>query len=87
MTKTTATMMRMAMSDHTLADGTRLAKGQWVVAPAWAINRSVHSCEKPLEFNALRSAQAREEQGHEFRHQIASPENGYLSFGMGKHAW
>ncbi|KAF8537364.1 cytochrome P450 [Trichophaea hybrida] len=83
---TTATMMRMTMKPYTLADGTRLPKGQWVVAPAWASNRSAEQYDDPLRFDAFRFSSAREEAGSEVRYQLASPDKGYLSFGMGKHA-
>jgi cytochrome P450 len=82
-----ATMMRMALKPHTLADGTRLPKGQWVVAPAWATNRSAKLYEDPLKFDAFRFSSAREKPGNEVRHQMASPDNAYISFGMGRHAW
>ncbi|KAF8521467.1 cytochrome P450 [Trichophaea hybrida] len=83
---TTATMMRMTMKPYTLADGTPLPKGQWLVAPAWASNRSAEQYEDPLRFDAFGFSSTREEPGSKIRHQLASPDKGYLSFGMGKHA-
>ncbi|PWY89862.1 cytochrome P450 [Aspergillus heteromorphus CBS 117.55] len=50
---TTATMMRKVLQPYTLVDGTHLSPGQWVVAPAWAINRSLQKYDHPTEFNAF----------------------------------
>ncbi|KAI5842715.1 cytochrome P450, partial [Tricharina praecox] len=85
---TTATMMRKALKPMTLSDGTYLPKGQWVVAPACAINRSTQHYANPDEYDAFRFSRMREgeEPGHEAKHQLTCPEKGYLSFGRGKHA-
>jgi cytochrome P450 len=81
-------MMRKALKPLTLSDGTHLPKGQWVVAPACAINRSTQYYANPDDFDAFRFSRMREaEAGHETKHQLTCPEKGYLSFGMGKHAW
>lgn len=80
-------MMRRAQKPHTLVDGTFLPNGQWVVVPAYSINRSAENHNKADEFDAFRSSRLRESAGHETRHQMACPENGFLSFGIGKHAW
>ncbi|KAI9786674.1 MAG: hypothetical protein M1839_006225 [Geoglossum umbratile] len=83
---TTVTMMRRAQQPHTLADGTHLSKGQWVVAPAWAMNRSAQSHTNPDAFDAFRFSRLRAAPGGESRHQMSNPEDGYISFGAGRHA-
>lgn len=80
-------MMRKAMRPHTLSDNTYLPAGQWVVAPAWAFNRSPHIYANPNDFDAFRFARLREECGQTINHQLATPASGYLSFGAGRHAW
>ena len=57
------------------------------MAPAWTINRSSQSYSNPDDFDAFRFSRMREEPGSETRHQMSAPEDGYLSFGAGRHAW
>ncbi|KAI5781918.1 cytochrome P450 [Geopyxis carbonaria] len=67
---TTATMMRRAQRPVTLADGTTLPVGQWVVAPAWAHNRASHG----VEYDAFRHEDSRSRTGAD------------ISFWMGRQA-
>lgn len=83
-----ATMMRAAMEDITLVDGTFLPKGQWVCTPAWPLNRSPSVYENPDEYDPFRFEKMRKVAGQELKHQLATPEEGYYSFGgPGKNAW
>ncbi|KAK2733887.1 hypothetical protein FQN57_001937 [Myotisia sp. PD_48] len=84
---TTGTMMRKAMKTCTLADGTLLRKGQLVIAPAWAINRSERIYNNPNEFDAFRFAKMSDTIGDPHRHRMSMPGEGFASFGSGKHAW
>lgn len=83
---TTATMMRKAQRPCTLSDGTYLARGRWVVVPAYSINHSAQWHTQPETFDAFRFSRLAEQDGQATRHGLAYPEKGFLSFGIGKHA-
>lgn len=68
--------MRKAQRPHTLADGTHLSAGQWVAAPAWAVNYSAKRYCNPTQFDAFRFLDKQRVFGE-----------GHLSFGLGRHAW
>lgn len=80
-------MMRQAQKPHTLCDGTFLPKGQWIVVPTQSVNHSPEYYSNPRTFDAFRFFRRRGEAGHELRHQLASPEQGFMTWGHGKHAW
>ncbi|KAJ5540465.1 cytochrome P450 [Penicillium frequentans] len=82
---TTATMMRKALQPLFLADGTFLSKGQWVVVPAWAINRSTEIHTDAHTFKALRSLES-SQTDRESPVDAYVPGDGFLSFGLGRHA-
>ena len=80
-------MMRRAQHPQTLADGTYLPQGKWIVCPAWALNRSKKTFTNPDDFDAFRFSEMRKRAGEEARHQYSTPEEGFTSFGVGRHAW
>lgn len=80
-------MMRKTLRPHVLADGTKLSRGDWVVVPAWAINRSTEWYSNPEEFNALRFSEMGEKDDKHAKYQMANYGDSYLSFGYAKHAW
>ncbi|CAG9982117.1 unnamed protein product [Clonostachys byssicola] len=84
---TTATMMRKAQKSCTLADGTTLPQGRWVVVPAYSINRSSQWHDEPDMFDAFRFSRLTERDSFGNRHGIVIPGRGFLTFGIGKHAW
>lgn len=75
------------MRPCTLSDGTRLSKGQWVVVPAWAINRSNTIYPNPNEFDAFRFSKMSQLTGEETKYQMSNSGEGYVSFGLNRHAW
>ena len=80
-------MMRKAQKPCTLSDGTYLQQGQWVVAAAYSINHSPQYHTNPETFDAFRFSRLAEQDGRDPRHRMSYPEEGFLSFGIGKHAW
>ncbi|OCK87132.1 cytochrome P450 [Cenococcum geophilum 1.58] len=83
---TTATLMRKALKPCILSDGTHIPKGQWVVTPAYSINRSAQYHSNPENFDAFRFSRLAELDVRRTRQGIAFPNSGYLSFGIGKYA-
>ncbi|VUC32417.1 unnamed protein product [Clonostachys rosea] len=79
-------MMRKAQKTCTLADGTSLPQGRWVVVPAYSINRSSQWHDEPETFDAFRFSRLAERDGFGNRHGIVIPGRGFLTFGIGKHA-
>lgn len=80
-------MMRRAQKDHVLADGTHIREGQWVVIPAYAMNRSAEHYDRPNHFDPFRFVKMAEADTSTRKYSLSHPDQGYLSFGMGKHAW
>jgi len=68
--------MRKAQQDYVFADGTHLHKGQWVVVPAWALNRSAQTYDNPDTFDALRFLTTANKPGTKPGHQAAIPGDG-----------
>lgn len=79
--------MRKAQKTCTLADGTSLPQGRWVVVPAYSINRSSQWHDEPETFDAFRFSRLAERDSFGNRHGIVIPGRGFLTFGIGKHAW
>lgn len=79
-------MMRKTLQPLFLADGTFLSKGQWVVVPAWAMNRATEIYTDADPFKALRSVESCQN-GIESPVDAYVPGDGFLSFDLGRHAW
>lgn len=80
-------MMRKAQRSCTLSDGTYLPSGRWVVVPAYSINRSAQWHAQPDIFDAFRFSRLIDREACGNRHALTNPGKGFLSFGIGKHAW
>ena len=81
-------MIRKAMKDLTLHDGTVIPQGAIIQTAAYTIHHSEVSYSRPYDFDALRfwrMSEASEEGGANYRFSATSPE--YLVFGYGQHAW
>ncbi|KAK7021886.1 hypothetical protein VNI00_017175 [Paramarasmius palmivorus] len=75
------TLNRKTLTDFTLSDGTVIPAGTVVATAALPRNYA-----DPEKFDPLRFYDIREKEGKSVKHQMMTPESGYLAFGMGRHA-
>ncbi len=80
-------MGRKAMKDITLSDGTRIPKGTFVNAPAYAMHHDDAHLEHADTFDPFRFARMRSVEGQSAKHQLTSTSPEYIPFGHGQHAW
>ena len=79
-------VVRVALEDMTLSDGTRIPSGTIVAAGATTLHRDEDLYENPETFDPLRFYKAWEEEGG-MKHGFASTRADYIAFGRGRHAW
>ncbi|KAK1235780.1 hypothetical protein PQX77_000986 [Marasmius sp. AFHP31] len=80
------TLNRKALVDFALSDGTVIPAGTTVATAALPVHHDESHYEDASHFNPLRFYDIREKEGRSVRHQMMTPEPGYVAFGMGKHA-
>ena len=82
-------MIRLAMKDVVLTDGTRIPRGTLVAAPAYAMHHDSALFADAATFDAFRFARMRSAASADegARHQFTSTSPEYLAFGHGPHAW
>ncbi|KAJ8082125.1 hypothetical protein PM082_007972 [Marasmius tenuissimus] len=80
------TLNRKALVDFTLSDGTVIPAGTTVATAALPVHHDESHYEDASHFDPLRFYDIREKEGRSVRHQMMTPEPGYVAFGMGKHA-
>ncbi|ESK94791.1 cytochrome p450 [Moniliophthora roreri MCA 2997] len=80
------TLNRKALSDFALSDGTVIPAGTIVATAALPVHHDERNYSDPERFDPLRFYGIREKEGKSVKHQMMTPEQGYLAFGMGKHA-
>ncbi|KAF9236823.1 cytochrome P450 [Melanogaster broomeanus] len=80
-------MMRKAMKDFTFSDGTAIPKGACVSIASRGIHLDNQFYENATMFDPFRFSDMRDEDGEDVKHQFASPNPEYLTFGHGRHAW
>ncbi|KAL0579192.1 hypothetical protein V5O48_002814 [Marasmius crinis-equi] len=80
------TLNRKALVDFTLSDGTVIPAGTTVGIAAFPVHRDENNYGDASRFDPLRFYDIREKEGRSVRHQMMTPEPGYVAFGMGKHA-
>lgn len=74
------------MSDHTFSDGTKVAKGSWVMAPTSGIHRSEKLYTAPNIFNGYRFSDMRKVEGNATRFQNVSTSLQFVAWGHGQNA-
>ncbi|MCJ1245735.1 hypothetical protein MMC30_002939 [Trapelia coarctata] len=77
---------RLMTKDHTLTDGTLLAKGSHICMPVSAIQNDPSVTPNPDVFDGFRYEKLRQREGEGHLHQFATTENKLLNFGHGKNA-
>ena len=80
-------VIRKAVADVVLRDGTVLPQGVLVTAPRAAVHFDEANYKNAQEFDLFRFARMRELDGESSRHQFVSTSTEYIPFGHGKHAW
>ena len=78
-------MMRKAMKDVTLSDGTFVPKGTLVVAPQYAVHHDKRNYSEPYTFRPDRFAREHSPRG--WGPQYVTTTTDFIPFGHGKHAW
>ena len=81
-------MIRKAMKDVTLNDGTVVPEGTLVHALSYAMHHSDEYYPHPDEFDPFRFSRMREAAGEcGSKYQFASTAPDYIPFGHGQHSW
>jgi len=87
-------MPRLATSDFTFSNGTKIPKGYYVAAAATAIHQDDSIYDNPHEFNGLRFASMRKEgldgcaeveTDKDWQHRMTGNSESFLAFGGGRH--
>lgn len=81
-----ASIMRKALTDVTLSDGTRIPAGTFVYAAAAATHRDEENYDNPNVFDPFRFSKIKEE-SERVKRQFVSTAPDYVPFGHGKYAW
>ncbi|KAL4251285.1 cytochrome P450 family protein [Abortiporus biennis] len=79
-------IMRKAMRNFTLSDGTYIPKDTILVAPSNATHTDEENYSNAHEFLPFRFSDIRDEDGEGTKHHFVSTSADYISFGHGKHA-
>ncbi|KAI0741599.1 cytochrome P450 [Daedaleopsis nitida] len=79
-------VIRKAMVDVTLSDGTFLPKDTLVVAASYPTHQDEHNYPSPAVFDGFRFSRMREAEGEITKHQFVNTSVDYIPFGHGKHA-
>ncbi|KAI0800568.1 cytochrome P450 [Fomes fomentarius] len=79
-------MLRKALKDVKMSDGTIIPAGTTVGAASYLLHRDSASYPSPDLFDPFRFATLRESEGEGTKHQFANTSMNYIPFGHGKHA-
>ena len=80
-------MVRRAMQDITLTDGTHIPEGTLFAFAAQSLHSDAQHYPDPMRFEPFRFSDARGEEGTSARHRYINTSSEYIPFGRGKHAW
>ena len=83
----TVSVIRKAVVDITLADGTVIPAGTMVGAAAAATHWDADNYDDASIFNPFRFSDMRADESERIKHQFVSTSPEYVPFGIGKHAW
>lgn len=86
-TRLAVSVMRKALKDVTLSDGTYIPTGTMVYAAATATHRDPDNYDNPDMFDPFRFSDAKESENDRIKQQYVSTSPDYIPFGHGKHAW
>ena len=82
------TIIRKAMKDITLRDGTLIPRGTFLAAPTAAIHHDERKYAAPDVFDPFRFARMRDEDNDRATSlQFSNTSTDWLPFGHGRHAW
>ncbi|OBZ79756.1 Ent-kaurene oxidase [Grifola frondosa] len=79
-------IVRKALRDVTLSDGTRIPAGTLIAAASEAIHTDEANYAEPHVFNPFRFSDMRQVDGEGAKHQYVNTSVDYISFGHGRHA-
>ncbi|KAJ7269688.1 cytochrome P450 [Mycena rebaudengoi] len=79
-------IMRLALKDFALVDGTAIPAGTLVGVPIGAEQNSETNYPNAHEFDPFRFSRMREEAGEGMKHHMVTPSPEFLAFGLGRHA-
>ena len=79
-------LLRRALKDITLADGTYLPRGTLFAFAGQATHSDSRNYDRSEQFEPFRFSDLREA-GESARHQFVNTSSEYMPFGRGKHAW
>ena len=80
-------MIRKAVKDVTLIDGTLIPKGTMVVGPQLPTHFNEEYFPNAQTFDPFRFSRMREQEGEELKHQFVQTSTEFVAFGHGKRAW
>lgn len=80
-------VIRKAVVDTTLSDGTVIPAGTMLGAAAAATHWDDDNYDDASIFNPFRFSDMREDESERIKHQFVSTSPEYVPFGHGKHAW
>lgn len=81
-------MIRKAVKDITLNDGTRVPRGTLIHVAVDSVHRNEGYYENAEMFDPFRFARMRQEEGIQgSKYQAATTTSKYIPFGHGHHAW
>ncbi|CCL98903.1 uncharacterized protein FIBRA_00910 [Fibroporia radiculosa] len=79
-------VIRLALKDVTLSDGTVIPAGTLCGATAEGTHHDEENYKQPHTFNPFRFSEKRSDEGEGIKHQYVNTSPEYISFGHGKHA-
>ncbi|KAJ7574535.1 cytochrome P450 [Mycena floridula] len=79
-------MERKVLKDFTFSDGTTVPAGNTVAVAGWSVHFDEDIYPNASDFDGLRFARMREQEGHALKHQTVSTSSAYVMFGHGKNA-
>ncbi|KAM6495657.1 Cytochrome P450 [Amanita muscaria] len=79
-------MMRKALKDFKLSDGTVVPAGSLLTIPLLAMHTDANTYPDPDTFDGFRFDKLREQEADNAKHQLVSLDSSYFAFGHGRHA-
>ncbi|KAK7686510.1 hypothetical protein QCA50_010108 [Cerrena zonata] len=83
---TSFSVMRVALQDITLSNGTLIPVGTLMVAPVFCTHMDEENYHDASVFNPWRFSDMRDEDGENTKHHFVSTSSDYIAFGHGRHA-
>ena len=80
-------LLREAMKDVVLVDGTVIPKGTMVCVPTFSIQHDAAKYPDPDMFDPFRFSRMREKGGNETKYQLSTTSPDWIGFGHGRQSW